>query len=129
MDNKTHRHVLWTNDNLVTAEKMIFMYTINSLIHGWWDKVTLIIWGAPTKLVGEDEKTQKLVQDALDAGVHVTTCKACTTQLKVKDTLEALNIEVKYLGEPITQVLKSGEKLLTDRNQLNPRLHMERKVT
>jgi len=43
-----------TNDNPITAEKMVFMYTINSLIHGWWEKVTLIVWGATTKLVNEN---------------------------------------------------------------------------
>ena len=85
MDSQTHLYVLWANDNLLTAEKMVFMYTINSLGHGWWDKVTLINWGAPTKLVGEDEKAQKLVHKALAAGVHVSACKACAAQLKVKD--------------------------------------------
>jgi hypothetical protein len=50
---------LWTNDNRITADKMVFMYAINSLIHGWWEKVTLIIWGAPAKLVSEDVNIQK----------------------------------------------------------------------
>jgi hypothetical protein len=85
--NKTHLYVLWTNDNPITAEKMVFMYTINSLAHGWWDKVTLIIWGAPAKLVSEDARIQALVKDALDAGVHITACKACANQLGVTDTL------------------------------------------
>jgi len=113
MEQQSHLYVLWTNDNPVTAEKMVFMYTINSLKHGWWNKVTLIIWGAPTQLVGEDRKIQKLVQDALEAGVHVTACKACADQLGVRDKLEKLNIEVKYWGVPLTEVLRSGEKLLT----------------
>ena len=113
MENKSHLYVLWTNDCLITAEKMVFMYTINSLLHGWWDEVTLIIWGAPAKLVGEDKKVQKLVQDALEAGVHVTACKACADQLGVTEALENLNIEVKYWGVPLTEILKSGEKLIT----------------
>jgi hypothetical protein len=113
VDNKSHLYVLWTNDNLITAEKMVFMYTINSLIHGWWDEVTLIIWGAPAQLVSEDKKVQKLVRDALDAGVHITACKACADQLGVKEKLENLNIEVKYWGVPLTEILKSGEKLIT----------------
>jgi len=43
MSKKTHLYVLWTNGDPITAEKMVFMYTINSLIHGRWEKVTLII--------------------------------------------------------------------------------------
>lgn len=111
--NKTHLYVLWTNDNQITAEKMVFMYTINSLIHGWWEKVTLIIWGATTKLVAEDANIQKKIEEALDAGVHITACKACADQLGVTETLEKLNIEVKYWGQPLTEVLKNNEHLLT----------------
>ena len=113
MSKKTHLYVLWTNDNPITAEKMVFMYTVNSLIHGWWEKVTLIIWGAPAKLVGEDDNIQKLVTEALEAGVHITACKACADQLGVTETLEKLNIEVKYWGIPLTEILTSEEKLLT----------------
>jgi len=111
--NKTHLYVLWTNDNPITAEKMVFMYTINSLIHGWWEKVTLIIWGATAKLVAEDANIQKKIKAALDAGVHITACKACADQLGVTETLEKLNIEVKYWGQPLTEVLKNNEHLLT----------------
>jgi hypothetical protein len=110
---KTHLYVLWTNDNPVTAEKMVFMYTINSLIHGWWEKVTLIIWGAPAKLVSEDLAIQKKIREALDAGVHITACKACADQLGVTEALENLQIEVKYWGQPLTEVLKNNEPLLT----------------
>ncbi len=113
MSNKTHLYVLWTNDNPITAEKMVFMYTINSLIHGWWEKVTLIVWGATTKLVAEDEGIQKLVAKALEAGVHISACKACADQLGVTETLEKLNIEVIYWGIPLTEILTNDEKLLT----------------
>jgi hypothetical protein len=111
--NKRHLYLLWTNDNLVTAEKMVFMYTINSLIHGWWEKVTLIIWGAPAKLVSEDVTIQKMIKEALDAGVHISACKACADQLGVTESLEEQQIEVKYWGLPLTEILKNNEPLLT----------------
>ena len=113
MSEKTHLYVLWTNDNLITAEKMVFMYTVNSLIHGWWEKVTLIIWGATAKLVNENTDIQEKIKEALDAGVHVTACKACADQLGVTETLEKLDIEVKYWGVPLTEILTSEERLLT----------------
>ena len=113
MSNKTHLYVLWTNDNPITAEKMVFMYTINSLIHGWWEKVTLIIWGAPAKLVSENVKIQENIKEALDAGVHITAYKACADQLEVTEILEKLGIEVKYWGVPLTELLTSQEALLT----------------
>jgi hypothetical protein len=113
MTRKTHLYVLWTNGNPVTAEKMVFMYSINSLIQGWWEKVTLIIWGEPAKLVSEDITIQKKVKEALDAGVQVTACKACADQLGVTEILEKLQIEVKYWGLPLTELLKNNEQLLT----------------
>lgn len=113
MSEKKHLYVLWTNDNLITAEKMVFMYTVNSLVRGWWEEVTLIIWGATAKLVGENADIQKKVMEAMDAGVHVTACKACSDQLGVTQTLEDLKIEVKYWGAPLTEIIAKGEKLLT----------------
>lgn len=113
MSEKKHLYVLWTNDNLITTEKMVFMYTINSLIHGWWEKVTLIVWGATTKLVSENKEIQKKIKEALEAGVHVTACKACADQLGVTEDLEKLGIEVIYWGVPLTDILKEDEKLLT----------------
>ena len=108
-----HLYLLWTNDNPITAEKMVFMYTVNSMLRGWWEKVTLIVWGATPKLVSENETIQAKIKEVRDAGVHVTACKACADQLGVTKALEALGIEVKYWGEPLTELLKSDEKLLT----------------
>lgn len=113
MSKKTKLYVLWTNDNPVTAEKMVFMYIVNALLKGWWDEVTLIIWGAPARLVSEDENIQKLVDRALEVGVHITACKACADQLGVTENLEKLNIEVKYWGVPLTELLQGDEKLIT----------------
>ena len=113
MADKTDLYLLWTNADPVTAEKMVFMYTTNSLIHGWWENVTLIVWGATTKRVADDENIQKMVKEAQNTGVHVTACKACADQLGVSDTLEQLGIEVKYWGTPLTKILKEDEKLLT----------------
>lgn len=110
---KTSLYILWTNDNPITAEKMVFMYAINSLVHGWWENVTLIIWGATAQLVSENEHIQRLVQKALEAGVHITACKACAEQLGVSESLKKMNIEVKYWGQPLTEILQNDETLLT----------------
>jgi len=113
MGEKDHLYILWTNGDPITAEKMVFMYGVNSLVKGWWGKVTLIIWGAPAKLSAENAEIKGKIKAALDAGVHITACKACADQLGVTETLEKMNIEVKYWGEPLTKILKSGETLLT----------------
>lgn len=113
MSEKKHLYVLWTSGDPITADKMVFMYTINSLAHGWWEEVTLVIWGGSTKLVSENEAVQQRVKDAMDAGVYVTACKGCSDQLGVSEQLEALGVDVQYLGVALSNVLKNDEKLLT----------------
>jgi hypothetical protein len=113
MKEKSQLFILWTNGNPITAEKMVFMYSINSLLKGWWEHITLIIWGSPAKLVSEDANIQEKIREALSAGVHITACKACADQLGVTDILKKMNIEVKYWGEPLTEIVKTGATLLT----------------
>ena len=113
MEEKSDLYILWTNDNEITAEKMVFMYGINSKLQQWWENVTIILWGAPVKLTAENRAIQKLIKEAKEAGVHLTACKACADQLGVTDILEDLDIEVIYWGEPLTKLLKDNEKLIT----------------
>ena len=54
-----------------------------------------------------------MVKKAIEAGVHITACKTCAEKLAVAETLEKLRIEVKYWRIPLTELLKSGENLLT----------------
>jgi len=113
MSEKKHLYVLWTSGDPITADKMVFMYTINAMANGWWDEVTLVIWGGSTKLVSEDETIQQRVRDAQDAGVYVTACKGCSDQLGVSERLEALGVDVQYYGVALTNILKEDEVLLT----------------
>jgi hypothetical protein len=113
MAEKKTLYVLWTNADLITSEKMVFMYTMNAKRFGWWEEIVLVIWGATAKLVAENQRIQALVAEALDLDIHITACKACADQLGVSDILEAQGIVVEYLGIPLTNVLKNDEALLT----------------
>lgn len=108
-----HLYILWTNSDPITAEKMVFMYGLNALKRGWWKGVTIIIWGATALLVSENDEIQEKIKELLSSGVEVSACKACADQLGVTKALENLDVEVKYWGEPLTEVLKTGEKLLS----------------
>ena len=105
--------VLWTTADLLTVEKMVFMYTLNAKLQGWWDDVTLVVWGASTKLLAENTSLQKSIEEMMAAGVKVEACKACADQLGATSTLEACRVNVRYWGEPLTEVLQSSGSLLT----------------
>jgi hypothetical protein len=106
-------YILWTNADPITSEKMICMYGHNAVKNGWWAEVTIIIWGAPAQLVAKDKTIQTLLQKMLKDGVHISACKACTDQLGLTEIIEDLGIEVKYWGQPLTDLLKQNKKLLT----------------
>ena len=106
-------HILWTSDNPDTAHQMVFMYAINALINGWWDEVTVIVWGASAKLVAEDASIQDKIQLAMHHGVKVSACIACATQLGVMVQLLALGLEVIPWGLPLTELMQNGEHLLS----------------
>ena len=106
-------HILWTNDNLDTSQHMLMMYATNSMLKGWWDNVTVIIWGATAKLVAENEGIQERLKIAQHAGVKFSACIACATIFDVVGKLEALDIEVIPWGPPLTDLLQNGEKLIS----------------
>ncbi len=105
--------ILWTNDNLLTTENMICMYSVNSLKRKWWDAVTVIVWGASVKLLAENESVQKRIQQIRTEGVSVSICKASSEKLGVVNKMENLGFEVKYWGEYFTQIMQSDKELLT----------------
>lgn len=108
-----HLHILWTQDNPITAEKMVFMYGFNALQHGWWENVTIVVWGASVKMAAEDTGIQEQIRKLIDAGVAFSACKACADQLGVTEKMEHLGIEVTYWGQRLTEILKDGGALLT----------------
>jgi len=52
------------------------------------------------------------IRELLQVGVEVVACKACSDSLGTTEKLRAMGVEVLYLGEELTRVLKSDEKLL-----------------
>ncbi|MHC1745662.1 MAG: DsrE family protein [Negativicutes bacterium] len=106
-------YVLWTSGDREVALKMVFMYTFNSKSKGWWDEVCLIVWGPSSKLLAEDQELQEYVRRMREAGVEIVACKACTDSYGISDDLEKLGVEVKYMGQPLTQILKQNSKVIT----------------
>jgi len=105
--------VLWTSGDREVALKMVFMYTFNSKAKGWWENVCLIVWGPSSKLLTEDKELQDYVGRMIEAGIKVVACKACTDSYGISDAIEKLGIEVKFMGQPLTHILKQNTKLIT----------------
>ena len=105
--------VLWTTDNRETALDMVFMYTYNAKSKGWWKNVSLLIWGASSRLLATDPEIQSEVRKIADAGIRVFICKRCLEKLDVLKEVEALGHEVFYVGEEFSRLLKEGWTVLS----------------
>jgi hypothetical protein len=105
--------VLWTSPDHDVALRFVFMYSRNSKSHGWGEVVRLIVWGPSAKLLAEDEELQLYIREMLDNGVKIVACKACADMYGVGEKLGGLGIEVIYMGEPLTKMLKSDWKVIT----------------
>ena len=105
--------VLWTSDNPYVAERVAFMYAHNAKTRGWFKDVTLVIWGPSAKLISENRKLQDEVEAMRKDGVVVEACVACAEAYGVTDNLKKLGYDVKGMGKPLTDYLKSGAKVLT----------------
>ncbi len=105
--------VLWTSGDKTVAMNMVCMYTLNSKIKGWWNEVTLLIWGASGELLVHDPELKEKVGEIKNAGVEVIACRRCAENLSIVDKLEEMGIKVFYTGEFLTEWLKSGSRLIT----------------
>jgi hypothetical protein len=106
-------NVLWTTGEKDVALRMIFIYLMDAKSMGWWDEITLIIWGPSAKLLAENKLVQREVDFLLQSGITVIACQGCTEAYGVTEKIASFGIEVKFMGEPLTALLQSDEKLIT----------------
>ena len=85
MNENDKLNILWTTDNKDTIFNMLSMYVINSKNRGWWKHINVILWGA-----------------------FCSTFRRFLTSIIIN-----LGITVRYMGAPLTECLKNGEKILS----------------
>ena len=108
-----HLHILWTNADPVTSEHMVMMYARNAMLNDWWDKVTVIIWGATQILALDNEAVRVKMDLARQAGVEFSACISCALNLGTQEGLEADGIEVIRWGEKLSLLLQNNKKVLS----------------
>lgn len=105
--------ILWTSGDRDVALKMVFMYTYNAKKQGWFDEVKLVVWGPSSLLLTVDKELQDYLKKMEEEGVILEACKACSDMYSVSDKLTAMGIDVKYMGKPVSEMLKSGWTSMT----------------
>ena len=110
---KTKLAVVWSSGDPEVAHKVCFMYTHNAKLRGWFDEVTLIVWGPSARLLTEDTALQEKIKAMAADGVTLEACLACADSYGVSDKLRALGVDVKYMGVPLSEMLQGNWKVLT----------------
>ena len=105
--------VLWASGDPDVAEKSCLMYTHAAKRNGWFDEVVLIVWGSSSRLLAESKELQEKVKAMIEDGVILEACIACSNMLGVTEELKALGIDVKGMGVPLTNYMKSGYHVLS----------------
>ena len=105
--------VLWTSGDPEVALKMVFMYTRNAKQNEWFDDVTFIVWGPSAKLASENTEIQEGIKALAEIGITLEACLACANMYGVSEDLEKLGIDVKWMGEPLTDYIKGNDKVIT----------------
>ena len=101
--------VVWTSGDPDVADKVCLMYTHAAKAYGWFAEVTLVVWGPSQRLLAGDPTIQAKVKAMQEDGVVVQACVACARKLELVEELEALDIDVKGMGVPLSEALKDPE--------------------
>ena len=113
MSEKDALYILWTNADIDTSLHMVMMYATRCMAYHLWEKVIVTVWGGTARLAAENKQVQEAMKVAMHTGVKFTACVAGARQMGVVAELEALGVEVTPWGEPLTEILKNNEALLT----------------
>ena len=105
--------VVWSSADREVARSMVFMYVRNARKQGWFDEVLLVIWGPSGRLLVDDKMLRMELTTLTDLGVKVEACKACSDMYGISDQLSELGVDVKYMGVPLSDMLKGDWKVLT----------------
>jgi hypothetical protein len=105
--------VLWSSGDPDVAHRVCFMYTHAAKQNGWFEEVQLIVWGPSARLLAGDKDLQEKVAGMMEDGIDVKACVVCADSYGVSDLLREMDIEVKAMGEPLSDLLKSDWEMLT----------------
>ncbi|PWD99140.1 DsrE family protein [Marinilabilia rubra] len=106
--------VLWTSGDPDVAERVCLMYTHAAKTQKWFDEVILVVWGPSAKLISENLKLRAKVKSMENDGVLLEACVACANSYGVAAELSKFGFDVKGMGKPLTDYLKSDDvKVLT----------------
>jgi len=84
------------------------MYATNAHRNLWFEDVKLIFFGPAQKVVLSDKNVQKYLAEYIELDGEPVTCRFIAERDKITDKSKKLGIKVDYVGENISNLIKSG---------------------
>ncbi len=104
--------IVWKSDSYQDIDYFMLPYAINSKKKGWFEEVTVLIWGASAHYA--KVYCKKHIEELIENNVNVLACKYCADQCRVTKKLETWGVEVFYAGEYLSEKMKDPEyKVIT----------------
>jgi len=105
--------IFWTSGDPEVFNKVVFPYGLNSVKNNWWDDVELLIWGPSVKTLSDNPELQEKITELKNTGLILTSCLWCADEYHATEILKKLDVDVKYMGKPLTDYLQSDRKIIT----------------
>ena len=105
--------VLWTSGDPEVAHKVCLMYTHAAAKNKWFTEVRLIVWGPSARLLAADKDLQAKIKAMMADGIKIQACVVCADSYGVSDRLRDMGIEVKGMGQPLSDYVQGDWKVLT----------------
>ena len=84
------------------------MYAVNAKKYGWLADVKLVFFGPSEQLLLEDEDLQEMVMEYHRQEGTALACRYIADRGGHSDGLSALGVEVVYVGEKISNLIRDG---------------------
>ena len=82
-------------------------FASSALRHGWLDEVKVVLFGAPEKIVLEDETLRELLME-LRLQTEVIACRAVADKENLSPLFEELGVPVEFVGPLIGDYIRFG---------------------
>jgi hypothetical protein len=105
--------IVWTSADPDVAHRMVLMYAAAAQRQSWFSDVRVIVWGPSQRLVVSDKDVRAAINAMQEQGVEVVACLACADSYGIAGDLRDAGLEVRYMGAPLSDDLKSGRHVLS----------------
>lgn len=84
------------------------MYAVNALKHGWFEDVKLIFFGPAEQLLLQDAELRRLLSEYHAQEQRAVACKFIADRDGINEGIDALGVQVEYVGKMIADYIKQG---------------------